>query len=291
MPKEEKVKKPHKKEKVEVPPDAFDEPVGTKVLISELDEKDVEKPIKSKKEDGILASDVPAVSEKENELMQDEVKVSNLTDKDAEFVSEEGLEEDEKYLEESEEAEENKIGEKKEISFYEKVLGEKPPVINDDEDAEEQKESLNRSLFFLGGVVFILTIIVASSIGYLILNARQVKNQEPVVDQQIPTPTVSPTPIEIDRESITFEVLNGSGQQGGMARKTAEAIKKLGYTADEVGNADSSNYSGITVGFSGDLTDSEKEIILDDLKKELLRVEEDSNLEPDGTDVLLIVGR
>lgn len=290
MPKKEtKAKKPEKKERVEVPPDAFDAPVGTKVLIAETKEKESQDTSKKASNDSQVVSEkVEKEKDKDQEeSIEKEAKDEDVVEKDI-ADKPEGVAEDQKE-EDVEESEEDEPQEEKDVSFYEKVLGEKPPERVDDEEIEEQKEGLNRSLFFLGGVVFVLTVIVASSIGYLMLGGINPVPSGEVVEET-PTPTPTPTPVEIDKESITFEILNGSGQ-GGVAGRTAEAIAALGYTADEVGNADSSDYSGITVGFSDTVEDGEKEVILEDLDKEFLGVEEDEELEPETTDVVVIVGR
>jgi hypothetical protein len=308
MPKKvSKDKKPHKKDqKTQIPPDAFDDDAGTKVLIAKSDEITPEKQEEVEAKDTPQTSKMDADKSSEKEMSvdddaEDKVEFKDDADKNSDDEGtdsednkssnkDESEKEDEKRDGDDEESDDDLDEEKLPSSFYEKVLGEKLPEKSEEEEViEEEKAGINRSMFFLGGVVFILTIIITSGVGYFVLQSYQPQPQQQVVDE-VPTETPTPTPVEIDKEGITFEVLNGSGQSG-VAGKTADAIKDLGYTADEVGNADSSDYSGITVGFSEDVTKDMKKVILDDLKKEFLRADEDNDLTPDGTDVVVIVGK
>lgn len=62
--------------------------------------------------------------------------------------------------------------------------------------------------------------------------------------KQISTPTPIPTslPEVIDRSEFKIRVLNGTGTSG-LAAKTADTLKELGYKTDKVGNATNSAFT------------------------------------------------
>ncbi len=66
------------------------------------------------------------------------------------------------------------------------------------------------------------------------------------------SPTAEPTvnPVDkstgLDRSKLTVEVQNGSGVVGS-AKKAADALKELGYVISSTGNADSYEYSNVTI--------------------------------------------
>lgn len=190
------------------------------------------------------------------------------------------------------------------LSFYEKVTGEKKPQIqpvddntsfthSDAGDIDEdmpQIERSNRKLFFLGGVVFLLTILVTFIAGVFILHPFEngEKKSTPVEEEIVPSPT--PTTTVINKKDWKFEVLNGSGEAG-KAKKTAESIESMGYIVEGTGNADRSDYTGVTISFAEEVDESVREIIVKDLEKEFLTVkEEDINQETDAS-ILVIVGK
>lgn len=197
--------------------------------------------------------------------------------------------EDEKPIEEVE-----LIEESNEVSFYEKVTGQKPPEKSDDktpDSNEPQIENMNKRLFFLGGIVFLLTVVVATIVGLFIFNSTG--KSEHKVEEQIPI-TITPTEavkVEIDKSKWTFTVLNGSGEAG-KAKKTADAIESLGYTVDSTGNAKDSNYSGVTISFIKEIEQKSKEDIISDLKKEFQTVkEEEEPSQLSESSILLIIGK
>ena len=124
---------------------------------------------------------------------------------------------------------------------------------NPQDERLPQIEKLNKKLFFLGGAVFLLTIVITTLIGLLIINTTNVSKESNVVEKvrsEI-TPTIVP-PISIDKSQWTFEVLNGSGE-GGKGKKTADAIESLGYTVENTGNANNSDYKGVQVTFVSEI--------------------------------------
>jgi hypothetical protein len=135
-----------------------------------------------------------------------------------------------------------------------------------------------------------MTIIVSGGVGLILINQQNQKKAPAVEVSATPTEAPTPTVMEIERGDFSFEVLNGSGE-GGKAGRTADAIEALGYSIGNIGNADSSDYSGLQVGFSDEVSDEEKEIILKDLEKEFLGAEENEDIVPEDTDILVIVGK
>lgn len=272
-----------KNEKELVPPDVFDDSPGVKVFIpdDELKKNENEKS-KNEKEP----------EENANAVDRKEVDFEDLSSKEEEFekdVSSDGIELKEQQAEEDKVDRES--GEAEEASFYEKVLGEKPPEKSENEDDEQaEKEGINRSLFFLGGVVFVMTIIIASAVGFIFYSSISPKEVQKQPQPQADTPSETPSPTPFDKSGFTFEVLNGSGE-GGKAGKTGDAIEELGYTVDTVGNADGSDYVGMEVGFSDEVSADDKKAILEDLKKEFLNVKQSTDLEPENTDILVIIGK
>lgn len=193
-----------------------------------------------------------------------------------------------------------------EVSFYEKVTGEKPPKkevpdidINspleiekrDQDDSLPQIEKMNKKLFLLGGVVFLLTIVVTTIIGLFIFNTSTTSKVEDVEETKEQAVIPSPTPAELDRAIWTFEVLNGSGEPG-KAKKTADAIEAIGYTVDRTGNAKDSDYTGVTVSFIKEIDDATKSTIISELEKEFqsIKEEEEPSLLSDSS-ILLIIGK
>ncbi|MDO8269230.1 MAG: LytR C-terminal domain-containing protein [Candidatus Levybacteria bacterium] len=192
-------------------------------------------------------------------------------------------------------------------SFYEKVTGKKSPqkgIPDVDPNAplefenitQEEKlpqiEKSNKKLFFLGGAVFLLTILITNIVGLIIINTSN-SSKEQLVEEKTQLEEVgSPTPVvEIDKSAWTFEVLNGSGEAG-KAKKTADAIESMGYTIDNTGNADQKDHTGITVKFVKEIETEIKEVILRDLKKEFLTVTEDDDVtETTDASILIIVGK
>ena len=132
-----------------------------------------------------------------------------------------------------------------------------------------------RSKFIIFFIISI-AIIIAIFGGWRFLSSRTQKATAPAVtpsptEYQLPTeapesptpeatkrakPTASPTaeptvnPVDkstgLDRSKLTVEVQNGSGVVGS-AKKAADALKELGYVISSTGNADSYEYSNVTI--------------------------------------------
>ena len=219
---------------------------------------------KSKKKEEIsqIVSEIVEENEKEREdEVVDAPDESHEEEKDGTI----------KVEQEDKEAEPAKMEQQEEIrnaSFYEKVMGEKPPERRDEVKKEKKERSINTKLFLLGAFVFVLTVLIASMVGLAILNKDMLFTQLSK-KTTLPTPTVvmpTPTPFAIQRDKWQFEVLNGSDTPG-IAAKGAEKVKTLGYKVAKVGNADET-VDAEQISFSKDVTEEEKNAILKDLKPE-----------------------
>lgn len=172
-------------------------------------------------------------------------------------------------------------------SFYEKVMGEKPPEVVESDETKKER-SINTKLFFLGAFVFVLTVLLSSMVGLAILNKDLFVSKIAQKGVQI-TPTLvpaTPTPPDIKKEEWTFEVLNGSSTAG-LAAKGAEKIKALGYRVGKVGNADDS-VDVTQVFISKDVTEVQKKLILEDLKKDFGTLTETDTI-PDSKKTVRII--
>lgn len=189
--------------------------------------------------------------------------------------------------EKSEETEENSS----EPSFYERVTGESPErhtFVEDPSEPDSQIENVNRKLFFLGGFVFLLTVVVATLVGFYILNNSKqhelVKTNEVQEEAEAkPTPTV----VAINKEEWTFEVLNGSGIKGAAA-EAQDKIEALGYTVESIGNASELESTQVYISDESDKNDVEK--ILPDLKKDFGDLTIEDKVRKSEAKIVIILG-
>lgn len=312
-----------------IPPDVFDDNKGVKVFIpdEELKEENLklktenekEQEEKSEKDAGgkvlneaeggevieFKDTDKAEPKDEEEKVSEDKIEVSvkiekshetgEKNDEDEKDLSNPDKRSDEVEKENEKEKDDQEEDPSEQPSFYEKVLGEKPPEKSSDDpdEEEEQREGLNRSLFFLGGIVFVMTIVIATGVGLILLNKSNILPKVNIAIQptQVPIKSPTPTPAEFKKSDISVEVLNGSGISGA-AGKAGDKIGKLGYTVGNVDNADSSDHTGVEVGFASTTKDEAKKMILADLKGEFSDVTENHDLAPDGSaDVLVIIGK
>ena len=101
-----------------------------------------------------------------------------------------------------------------------------------------------------------------------------------------PVPTKSPEPI--NRETISIEVLNGTGISG-EAKLLSDKLKTLGYSDITSGNAETSDNTETTVTFSKTLSQS----VQDEIKKELDSFYKTVNVKTSSTqksDIVVITG-
>jgi hypothetical protein len=131
-------------------------------------------------------------------------------------------------------------------------------LLSDAQEPEIKKK--NMMLYRIG--IGVSTCIIAVALGLFLFSTK--KSHEVVNNVQIePTNTPTPTP-EFIRSNIGFEVLNGSGVAG-MAAKSADELKKVGYTIVSIGNTAKASESALYVRESVSIFDREQ--ILSDMQK------------------------
>ena len=81
----------------------------------------------------------------------------------------------------------------------------------------------------------------------------------PTVSEEIPSPTE--VPVEIERDEIKIQILNGSGISGA-AGDLREEMEDLGYSDIVVGNASNQDYETTEVTFSEELSQGVRDEII-----------------------------
>jgi hypothetical protein len=133
------------------------------------------------------------------------------------------------------------------------------PLAVEKAGAESEKTKPDKKSFWIG---LVLTVFVtALSFGIFFLVLKQSPQKSTIGSEVTETPTPTEEIMELDRETVTFEVLNGSGVSGA-AGKAGANLEKLGYTLGDTGNAD--EQEGNSLYLSEDLADY-AEIIIEDL--------------------------
>lgn len=210
---------------------------------------------------------------------------------------------DEEVSQEDVEDEEAEVyEEEKKPEFYERVMGEKPRAAAQVSEAdgtegsggEEQPEieKLNKKLFLLGGVVFLLTVVVTAIIGVFILNMGQ-NNASSSLQREVeeePTPTEEPKKATIDRSEWKFEVLNGSGVAGAAA-DAADLLEELGYEVAAIGNADE-RVESTELYVKEEKENEQIDLLLDDLENDFGKLKVNGKLDNDEEfDARIIIGK
>ncbi len=154
------------------------------------------------------------------------------------------------------------------------------------EEEESENEKRGKVLFILGTVVAIL--ILGGVVTLAVFYFKAPKKEEKVEVQVSPTtmPTTVPT-IALNKEEVSFEVLNGSGKSGEAARIKSE-IEALGYKVDSIGNA-GEKVEGMKLYLSTRFVD-QKDLLVTDLKREYSDLEYIGELEDSDVGARIIVG-
>lgn len=149
-------------------------------------------------------------------------------------------------------------------------------------------KSKSSAKIFLG--IFILVIFVVG--GFLIFKDS---NKSETVEEEIPpaeivasTSTPAATPVSVDKSKVAIEIQNGTGISG-EAAYLRDALKALGYSDFELGNATSSDNVTTTVTYNKDLAQSVQDEItgkLNTLYKEVSVKSSATQL----TQVLIVTG-
>ena len=130
------------------------------------------------------------------------------------------------------------------------------------------KKRLSKRLFVFGGLFIVILILLGSAI-YFITQDKSPQEDEvtksitlPADQEATPTPgenmqegsdaeekaepTEEPTPTEADNSDISISVQNGSGVSGA-AGEAADVLRGAGYSIASTTNADSSDYTDVTI--------------------------------------------
>ncbi len=187
-----------------------------------------------------------------------------------------------------EKVEEIKATTKRDSFFY----NQDPEIASENtvvEESEPKIERQNKKLFFLGFGVFIATVICTLIFGLLFMQLNGSEKQKEPVESMQQEPTPSPTPTTIDRESWTFEVLNGSGVAGAAA-KAAEKLEELGYEVTKTGNADE-EVTITELYISKDKSEEEAQLLIEDLKSDFGELTITGKLTDSIATVQIILGK
>ena len=115
-------------------------------------------------------------------------------------------------------------------------------------------------------LLFLVVALVVAVIAGVALYLLGGSTTSPVVEEETteePTPTATPTP-ELDREDLSLQVLNGSGEPG-LAGDVASALEDLGYQEGiDTDNAESYDYDETVIQLKEEFAD-----YFDTLKKDL----------------------
>lgn len=154
---------------------------------------------------------------------------------------------------------------------------------------KKEKKGGKGTLIFIALAILALVLVGA----WLIFGrgeSEEIVEQEvtPTVSEETSSPTPIPTQVEIDRDEVSIQILNGTGI-GGAAGDLQDEMKDLGYSDIEVGNASSQDYETTSVIFSSDLSKEVVDEITDKLKSIYKDVDSETG-ETDEYDVEIITG-
>lgn len=155
--------------------------------------------------------------------------------------------------------------------------------------SERPPEKTNKKLFRAGMIVVLIIFGVTGWIFYLTSRYTEKTTQEEIALEEGITeePTATPAPIQLEREEITLEVLNGSGVAGA-AGDAAEIFEALGYEVVETGNAD--NTVGNELYVNPEIEEL-VEILLEDVESELDISSISGELEDSDASARIILGK
>jgi hypothetical protein len=125
---------------------------------------------------------------------------------------------------------------------------------------------------FVAFFFIILIIVIIILVGLYFLGASKKGSFNPLapanktvtpVPSGKPSPTLTPTPVALERSELEIAVLNGSGVAGA-AKDISSHLEDLGYTIKRVTNASKFDYQDVTI-----LITKDKSEYLEMLKKDL----------------------
>ena len=194
---------------------------------------------------------------------------------------EEKPEEKEEEKETSNEEEENEDEDLSEET--KKTLGERPL------EEEVPLEKKNRKLWVVGLITLLFVFGLTGWILFLTTRYSQevVREVETETQTEAPVETATPAPVQLEREEISLEILNGSGVAGAAAT-TAETFEQLGYQIEEIGNAESTDGNELYVSSE---VEEQIDVLLEDVEEELGISSISGELEDSSASARIILGR
>ncbi|GEM_PF-6361892 len=158
------------------------------------------------------------------------------------------------------------------------------------DNINKQEEKSAKKLIFLGAFGFLLTIAVLAVFSFLFIKSKP--EEQIALDASQPaiikTADASPKAV-LDKDGLSFEVLNGSGVAGA-AKIAAIQVDELGYKVIKTGNADKQDYEKTALLVSKEFTDKEK-LILEDLKGTFASIELVGELKDSTASARIIIGK
>lgn len=196
-------------------------------------------------------------------------------------------EEKEELVEEPTEAPSTKEEEEEEPEASEIQVPTEEKEVVEPEEVVEQKPKFSKNSIAIGLIVVLILAVIAG--GVYVYKRGMKKGAAPATT---PMPTESPEAspaVELKREDLKIQVLNGSGVAG-VADEAKDFLKGLGYQEIEVGNADSYDYEETEVAIKEDKKDYLK-FLTKDLSEEYTLSSETKTLDEDSDfDVVITLG-
>lgn len=152
----------------------------------------------------------------------------------------------------------------------------------------EEASKGNKKLFWVLIVVFAFLGAAAGGAGIYLQNRPSVEPAPSPTPEATTLPSPSPE-TSLNREDISIQVLNGSGVTGA-AGKAKDYLEGLGYTVDNVGNANSSDYTQTEISTTPS-AQKYADMLTEDLKSKYSVSDQVGSLDSDSNyDVVIILG-
>lgn len=174
------------------------------------------------------------------------------------------------------------------------------------------KKRLSKRLLIFGGLFILVLLLLGSAVYFITQDSNSSEPDETASSISLPpeeeitetptpeeegsptperptTPSKAPASTASENSDISISVQNGSGVSGAAA-EAADVLKTAGYTISSTGNADSTNYSDVTIQIKNSLRSSLADI--EEALSDDYTVGETSTDLPESTsyDVLVIIG-
>lgn len=165
--------------------------------------------------------------------------------------------------------------------------------------SQENKSGARKKTWLKIFVVFVVLALIGGGAWFLLSSPQQntddifpedsLNSPSNDMNQSEPSPTSTPTPIEVNKSTLRIELLNGSGIPGEASLVKSE-LEELGYENIETGNADDQNYEETVVTFSSDLPQEFIEDFIAELENIYVSVNSKVSSNLDNFDIEIIAG-